>query len=94
MRLLGIPRLKKFIADHADVRGAIGAWRLEVEDAEWRSPIDVKARYPTASILSNNRVIFNIKGNNYRIETKVSYDLKIVLILRIGTHSEYTRWTL
>jgi len=80
--------------NHADVRGAIAAWRVEVEDAEWRSPADIKARYPSASILSDNRVIFNIKGNNYRLETKVNYDAKLVLITRVGTHAEYTKWTL
>ena len=64
----------------------------EVEEAEWRGPADIKARYPSASFLSDNRVVFNIKGNKFRIETKVSYDILVVLTTRIGTHSEYSRW--
>jgi mRNA-degrading endonuclease HigB of HigAB toxin-antitoxin module len=56
-------------------------------------PADVKARYPTASFLSDNRVIFNIEGNRYRIETKVSYEITVVLVRRVGTHAEYSKWS-
>ena len=63
-----------------------------MEEAEWKGSADVKARYPTASFLSDNRVIFNIKGNKFRLETKINYDVKVVLAKRIGTHAEYSKW--
>lgn len=63
-----------------------------MEEAEWKGSADVKARYPTASFLSDNRVIFNIKGNKFRVETKLNYDVKVVLATRIGTHAEYSKW--
>lgn len=50
-------------------------------------------RFPHASILSENRVIFNIKGNRYRLEVKVSYVAQVIFIKRIGTHAEYSKWT-
>ena len=52
----------------------------------------MKARFPTASFLADNRIVFNLKGNKYRVETKVSYEINVVLVLRIGTHSEYSKW--
>jgi mRNA interferase HigB len=61
--------------------------------ANWTGPADIKARYPSASFLDDNRVIFNIKGNTYRIETKVSYEITVVLIKRVGTHAKYFKWS-
>ncbi len=94
MRLVGRKLLTEFAAVHAEIRSPLNAWICEVEDANWSGPTDVKARYPSASILSDNRVVFNIKGKKYRIETKVSYEIKVVLVTRIGTHSEYSKWKL
>jgi len=92
MRLVGKELLAQFAKEHADVRGPLNTWILEVEEAIWTGPADVKARYPSASFLSENRVIFNLKGNAYRIETKVSYEITVVLAKRIGTHAEYSKW--
>jgi len=91
MRLVGKKQLDNFGRRHANVRRPLDAWMLEVEESEWRSPADIKARFPSASFLSDNRVIFNISGNNYRLEVKVSYDLEVVLIGWIGTHAEYSK---
>jgi mRNA interferase HigB len=93
MRLVGKEPLPQFAKEHADIRGPLHAWIFEVEEANWAGPADVKARYPTASFLSDNRVIFNIKGNTYRIETKVSYEITVVLVRRVGTHAEYSKWS-
>jgi mRNA interferase HigB len=93
MRLVGKELLAQFAKEHADVRGPLNAWIFEVEEADWPGPADVKARYPSASFLSDNRVIFNIKGNTYRIEAKVSYEITVVLIKRVGTHAEYSKWS-
>ncbi len=92
MKVLGKKHLEEFSRHHANVRSQLSAWFHEVEEAQWRKPMDIKARYPHASILSGNRVIFNIKGNDYRIDTKISYKLQIVTIKRIGTHAEYDKW--
>lgn len=86
--------LVDFALQHAEIRSPLSAWICEVEDADWAGPTDIKARYPKASILSGNRVVFNIKGNKYRVETKVSFEVKVVLVKQIGTHSEYSKWTL
>ena len=94
MRLVGTELLAEFAAQHADIRHALDAWICEVEDADWAGPKDIKARYPSASVLSDNRFVFNIKGNRYRIEAKVSFELKVVLVKQVGTHSEYLRWKL
>jgi mRNA interferase HigB len=94
MRLVGRELLFEFAAHHADIRHALDAWVCEVEEADWVGPRDVKARYPSASVLSDNRFVFNVKGNKYRIETKVSYELKVILVKQIGTHSEYLKWKL
>lgn len=93
MRLVGKEVLREFARRHADIRGPLTAWIPEVEEAIWTGSADIKARYPSASFLSENRVIFNIKGNTYRIETKVSYEITVVLVKRIGTHAEYSKWS-
>ena len=64
---------------------------MEVAGANWTGPQEIKDRYPSASILADNRVIFNIKGNSYRLLLKVRYQNGIVLIEWIGTHAEYDK---
>jgi mRNA interferase HigB len=93
MRLVGKELLAEFAKQHADIRSPLNAWIFEVEEANWSGPSEIKARYPNASFLSDNRVIFNIKGNAYRVESKVSYEITVVLVKRIGTHAEYSKWT-
>jgi len=68
------------------------AWLAEARNGKWQSPSDIKARYKSASILDENRVIFNVNGNNFRMEIQVSYKNKALIIKRIGTHAEYDRW--
>lgn len=92
MRLIGRRVLAEFAARHASVRAAVEAWACEVAEADWNMPADLKARYPSASFIAGNRVVFNIKGNSYRIEVKISYEIKTVLVLRAGTHAQYTKW--
>jgi len=93
MKVIGRNQLDDFAARHADVRSQIDAWICEVEDAEWLTPNDIKARFPSASFLPNSRVVFNLKGKHYRLDTKVNYKNQIMLIKRIGTHAEYDKWT-
>jgi mRNA interferase HigB len=93
MKVVGRKSLEDFVERHSDVRSQADAWLCEAEEAEWQSPQDIKARYAHASFLSDGRVIFNLKGNKYRLETKVTYATRIVLIVRIGTHAEYSKWS-
>ncbi len=94
MKLVGLNLLQDFQDSHVEVQSQLSAWISEVEDAQWRSPQEVKDRYATASILDNNRVIFNIKGNRYRLLVQISYKLQIIKVQRIGTHAEYSKWKL
>ncbi len=92
MKVLGKEILDEFAGEHGDVLGQLTAWITEAESASWESPAEIRARYATASFLSDNRVIFNIKGNRYRLEVKVAYKIGVVLVKRIGTHAEYSKW--
>ena len=91
MHLTNLKVLEEMKQAHADARGALEAWRTEVEDARWESTHDVKERFATASFLADNRIIFNIKGNSYRLVVKVRFSNGIVLIEWGGTHAEYDK---
>lgn len=93
MRVVGRLKLEKFAAKHSDVVSAVDAWTNEALKAVWRTPADIKARYASASFLANNRVIFNLKGGRYRLDTQIAYQTQIVVVRRIGTHAEYDRWS-
>ena len=92
MKVVGRKRIDDFCRDHADARAPLASWLAESEEANWQTPTDVKERYATASFLGDGRVVFNIKGNKYRLDTKISYKNQTVLIKRIGTHAEYDKW--
>ena len=91
MRILNLPLFEQYKQDHADVRGQLDAWRDEVERETWQTPQDIKRRYKSADFLANNRVIFNIKGNSYRLAVQVQYRHGLVVIEWIGTHAEYSK---
>ena len=92
MQVLGLPKLYRFLESHSDCEQQLLAWVAEVKEVVWATPNDIKARYSSVSFLADNRVIFNIKGNKYRLDTKVYYPRHIVMINRIGTHAEYKEW--
>jgi mRNA interferase HigB len=73
------------------VKSALEAWRRETKIAQWANPAKVKASYITASIIGGNRVVFNIKGNDYRLVTAIDYRRQIVFIKWIGSHREYDK---
>jgi mRNA interferase HigB len=91
MQLLGLIKLEEFKRRHASSRGPLDAWRSYVEAAQWRTTHDIKRWSATASFLDENRVIFNIKGNSFRLVVKVRYENGIVLIEWVGTHAEYDK---
>lgn len=92
MILVGKKKVIAFCRQHADACKRLNSWILEVEQAEWTRPQDIKERYPHASLLAENRVIFNIRGPNYRLDAAIDYETKTVVIMRIGTHEEYDKW--
>jgi mRNA interferase HigB len=67
------------------------AWYTEAKKARWKGPQDIKAEYRTASILRNHRVVFNIKGNTYRLVVAVRYEFQLAYIRFLGTHAEYDK---
>ena len=94
MRLLGKKHAYEFAKKHADSKKAINSLILEIEDADWKTPNDIKAKYPKASIIDDCNVIFNICGNKYRVWLKITYQNGIAIIIKIGTHKEYDRWVI
>ena len=91
MRIIAREKLRQFSKRHADARGPLLAWFREVEKEEWDSPSQVRDRYPRASIVGKDRVVFRIKGNDYRLVVRVNYPYRTVAIRFIGTHAEYDR---
>ena len=93
MLLVGRDRLDEFTKAHADACAWIENWMAVIEAARWRSPQDIKNSYASASFLANRVVIFNVKGNRYRLETQVAFNTGVVVVRWAGTHAEYTKRT-
>jgi mRNA interferase HigB len=74
-----------------DAKGQIEAWYYEAKRAQWESPTDVKAQYGSASVIGDNRVVFNIAGNKYRLIVRINYNSKPVFVRFVGTHQEYDK---
>ena len=91
MKVLGRDKLISFSKKHTNVKAALDVWFDEVSNADWRGPQDIKNRYSSADFLSDNRVIFNIKGNHYRLVVKVRYQGGIVVVEWVGTHADYDK---
>lgn len=94
MTIVGKTIIEKFMSKHAKARSPLAAWIDDAEAAEWKTPQDIKNRYRSADFLSGNRVVFDIGGNNYRMVVLVRYHMGILLIQKIGTHAEYSKWKL
>lgn len=91
MRIIAIGTLKTFWAKHPQAETPLRAWYAEASRASWATPADIKAAYRDASFVGNKRVIFNIKGNDYRLVVAVHYDKRRMFIRFVGTHSEYDK---
>ena len=92
MKLLNRKLLHEFKETHADARAQIEAWEAEVEETHWSNPHDLKNRYPKASLVKDQHVVFDFCWNKYRLLVQVSYKNGIVLAKKIGTHKEYDNW--
>lgn len=91
MRIISIKRLRDFWEQHPDAKSPLESWLNEVRYAEWLTSHDIKRRYPKASVLGNKRVVFDIKGNDYRLIVSIAYRYGAVYIKFIGTHAEYDK---
>ncbi len=97
MRIIARSTLNLFVANRVEksgravVKSQLDAWFAEASTARWRSSAELKRHYATASIVSSERVVFNIKGNDYRLVTAIDYRSQIVLIIWLGTHKEYDK---
>lgn len=91
MRVIAKKRLIAYWEKHRDAEQPLKAWYDEAIKAEWKTPQDIKNQYASASFLSNNRVVFNIKGNDHRLIVAVAYRLGVLYIKFVGTHAEYDR---
>ena len=91
MRIIARKTLKEFLERHPDARQPLQAWYADAKHAIWKTPIDIKDTCRNASIVANNRVVFNIKGNKYRLVVAIQYEYGIVYIRFIGSHREYDR---
>jgi mRNA interferase HigB len=89
MHLVSVPPLLVFAKRHPASKQAILTWCDEVKKAGWKQPSEIKTQFATASILKNRRVVFNLKGNDYRIVVAVAYNMGFVYVKFIGTHVEY-----
>ncbi|MDE2685976.1 MAG: type II toxin-antitoxin system HigB family toxin [Chloroflexota bacterium] len=83
--------LREFWERHADAEQSLEDWYREVSSADWSTPAAVRMQYPRASIIGNYRVVFRVKGNDYRLVVRIFYPGRVVYIRFIGTHSEYDR---
>ena len=91
MRIIAKKVLREFWKTHADSEQQLKSWFQETSDAEWKNPNDVKKDYPSASILIDNHIVFNIKGNSYRLIVRINYPYQMIWIRFIGTHADYDK---
>ncbi len=91
MRIISKKALRDFWQKHADSEQQLKSWFQETSNAQWKNTKQIKKEYPSASFLNDNRVVFNIKGNKYRLIVKINYDYGMVWIRFVGTHAEYDK---
>ena len=91
MRIIALGTLRDFWVRHPDALEPLSAWYAIASRVRWSSPADVKAAYRNASFVAGNRVVFNIKGNDYRLVVAMRYDRQIGYVRFVGTHGQYDR---
>lgn len=89
MKIVSVKILREFWILFPNAEQHLKAWVDEVKQAEWLQPSDIKEKYRSASILENRRVVFNIKGNDYRLIVSVAYRFGAIYIKFIGIHAQY-----
>lgn len=91
MKVMGREKLAEFCAKHADCRKWIANWIADAERSRWKTSHDIKSRYQSASFLPENVIIFNVRGNEYRMEVQVAYNIGVVTVKWVGTHEQYMK---
>lgn len=91
MRIVAKKALLDFIRKHTRAEQALLSWHAEAVKAAWQTPQDVRNDYASASFVGKNRVVFNIKGNDFRLIVAVAYRVGVVYIKFVGTHAEYDK---
>jgi len=91
MHIISLRTLRLFWTNHPDAEQPLRAWYAIARRAHWRTPTDIRADYGSASFVGNNRVVFNIKGNDYRLIVIAEYNKGKLFVRFVGTHSDYDR---
>ncbi|WP_028222038.1 type II toxin-antitoxin system HigB family toxin [Paraburkholderia oxyphila] len=91
MRIVAKKTLLTFITSHPQAAQPLLAWYAEAAEANWKCPQDIKDQYASASFVGKNRIVFNIKGNTYRLIVAVAYRVGVMYVKFVGTHAEYDR---
>jgi mRNA interferase HigB len=91
VRVIAKKILQDFWSKYPDCEQQLKSWYREAENATWKNPAEIKKEYPSASILENKRVVFNIKGNKYRLIVRINYHYQMLWIRFIGTHAKYDK---
>lgn len=93
MRIISRAMLREFweIPDYADAEQALKAWYDEAKHASWQTPQDIKNQFRSASFVGNNRVVFNIHGNKYRLVVAINYSFSVCYVRFVGTHKQYDK---
>ena len=91
MRIIALKTLRLFWEQHPDTQQALQSWYHDAKRASWNTPVDIKNVYRNASIVGNNRAVFNIRGNQYRLVVAVNYTSGIIYIRFIGAHQDYNK---
>jgi len=91
MRIIKRNTLEKFWNAYPDSKQPLKSWFAEANKAKWRNSNEMKLDYPSASVISGKRTVFNIKGNSYRLVVDIEYKIGIIFIIWFGTHTEYDK---
>src|SRR5580704_2504635 len=97
VRVIARATLYRFVENRVDrklqktVKAHLDAWHAEAERATWKNSAELKSQYRSASIVSAERVVFNIKGNEFRLIVAINYHYQVLLIIWLGTHREYDK---
>ncbi len=91
MRIFALATLRDFWKRHPDAEIPLRSWYTLASRSDWRRPADIKAVYRNASVVANNRIVFNVKGNDYRLVAAVHYNRSMMFIRFVGTHREYDK---
>lgn len=91
MRVITLRTLRQYWERHSDAEEALRSWYQDAQAAKWKTPEDVKTVHRNASVVAGNRIVFNIKGNQYRLIVAIHYNTGFVYIRFVGSHQEYDK---